>query len=97
MKRHIHLEITVKFYLGAQDASTWKSPGPNLRDNWHRKLARMQTHQFQLGKTDEAQGHLSERLNIQQIETQQLVYGRLLIESRIASNQFLNRNYATGL
>lgn len=76
-KKHIHLELAVKFYLGIQLAGDWHFPGPDARDNWHRKLERMRSHQLRLSQTDEAKATLEGRFNIQEIETQQLIYGRL--------------------
>ena len=76
-KNQIHIELAVKFYLGVLQKGTWHFPGPDPRDNWHRKLERMRTHQFQLAKTSEARAYLHEKFGIETIETQQLIYGRL--------------------
>lgn len=76
-KKHIHLELAIKFYLSHQKDNTWHFPGPDPRDNWQRKLDRMRTHQFKLASTPEAQALLKEKFEIKTIETKQLIYGRL--------------------
>lgn len=75
-QRHIHLELAVKFYLAEQTTNgDWHYPGPDRRDNWHRKLSHMQNHQLTLCQRPEAKALLQQRFNIDIIETQQLIYG----------------------
>lgn len=76
---HIHLELAVKFYLAVPDENGWLYPGPNARDNWNRKLDHMLNHQLTLGQTPEAQSMLNDRFNIQTLQAQHLIYGRLFI------------------
>lgn len=40
----IHLELAVKFYLAVREKGDWRFPGPDPRDNWPRKLARLRDH-----------------------------------------------------
>lgn len=76
-KKHIHLELAVKFYLAIQKEGHWHYPGPDPRDNWLRKLKHMQTKQFPLSQRAEARNMLIQNYGIQKIETQQLIYGRI--------------------
>lgn len=76
---YIHLELGVKFYLAYKTAYGWKFPGPNDRDNWPKKLARLQTHQLRLSERAEARDMLKAKYNIDTIEPRQLVYGCLFI------------------
>ena len=77
VRKHLHIELAVKFYLGVQDGRTWQFPGPDPRDNWDQKLQRMRSHQFQLVATPEARSMLHEKFGIREIGTQHLIYGRL--------------------
>ena len=74
---YIHLELAVKFYLAKEINGKWVYPGPDARDNWHRKLERMQNHQFILPQSIEAKKLLKNSFDIDHIETQQLIYGCL--------------------
>lgn len=76
-KKYIHIELAIKFYLGHPEGNCWQFPGPDPRDNWHRKLERMRSHQFKLAESTEARTTLRERFGIESIETKQLIYGRL--------------------
>jgi hypothetical protein len=69
------LELAVKFYLAVQTPTGWAFPGPDPKDNWLRKLKRMQGHQFTLAHRAEAQALLHERWGIDHIEVKQLIYG----------------------
>ncbi len=72
-----HLEMTIKFYLGVgnrSDAFNWH--GPALRDNLGRKLDRMVRHQLTLPDTVAGRATL-QALNINSIESEPLVLGRL--------------------
>lgn len=76
-RRHIHLELAVKFYLAVPTDKGWSFPGPDPRDNWQRKLDRLEDHQIPLSQRPEAKRLLQERFDIKTIEAQQLIYGRL--------------------
>ncbi len=76
---NIHLELAVKFYLAYEDQSAWIYPGPDARDNWHRKLERMRTHQLVLSQRPETTIALKEQFDIHEITTRQLIYGCLFI------------------
>lgn len=78
-RQHIHLELAVKFYLGVHADGSWRFPGPDPRDNWLRKLERMSTHQLILSGHPCARKILLERLGIQSISVEQLVFGRLFL------------------
>lgn len=73
--RYIHLELAVKFYLAVPTQNGWRYPGPDIRDNWPRKLNRMRQHQFVLSKHSLAQALLNKKFGIDKIEAQQLIYG----------------------
>ena len=75
--RYLHLEVAVKFYLAIQIDGTWQYPGPDPRDHWERKLARMESHQFRLAQSPEARALLRLRWNIDHIEPRQLLHGIL--------------------
>lgn len=78
-KKHVHLELAVKFYLAYEGEIGWVYPGPNATDNWHRKLAHMESHQLKLSQTKEAKKLLAERFEIDAIEQRQLIYGCLFV------------------
>ena len=79
LDRYIHLELGVKFYLAYKAENEWFFPGPNDRDNWPKKLARLQDHQLTLTKIPEAHQLLRNSFNIKDITTQQLIYGCLFV------------------
>ena len=54
----VHLELAVKFYLGAARQGRWY--GPNARDRLDKKVDHLLSHQIQLSLTPAAQGVLSE-------------------------------------
>lgn len=72
-----HLELAVKFYLAYRGPNGWRYPGPDARDNWQRKLDRMQTHQLRLAEDPNAKRLLEERFAITKIAVRQLIYGRI--------------------
>jgi hypothetical protein len=70
--RPIHLELAVKFYLGAphidpsEETSDWRNwLGPNTRDRLDLKLSRLLEHQIRLSELPEAKAQL-QRLGIDQ-------------------------------
>ena len=71
----IQLELAVKFYLGVPSEEGWQFPGPDLHDNWQRKLARLQMHQLSLVQRPEAQALLRERFGAAVVDVRQLIYG----------------------
>ena len=76
-KSYIHLELAVKFYLAVEIDGAWQFPGPDPRDNWQRKLERLCSHQLRLSGLDEAKVLLKERLGIQKMAVEHLIYGRV--------------------
>ena len=46
----LHLELAVKFYLAVEQETGVLLPGPDARDNYYRKLKRLQTHQLLLAQ-----------------------------------------------
>ncbi|NQY31786.1 MAG: DUF1853 family protein [Coraliomargarita sp.] len=78
-QRDLHLELAVKFYLAHQRDCRWHFPGPDARDNWHRKLARMRTHQLRMTERPEARELLREQFGVEEVDVQQLIYGRLFV------------------
>lgn len=79
-KRHIHLELAVKFFLGIPN--TQASPGldqwfgPNRADRLDRKLARLSQHQLPLAYT-EAGREVINQLGIESIDQELRVNGIL--------------------
>jgi len=72
-----HLEMAIKFYLGAGDplnAFDWH--GPAQRDTLGRKLQRMSHHQLTLPDTDAGRATL-QSLHIDHVKGESLVLGRL--------------------
>jgi len=79
------LELAIKFYLATpvslferevESQNGVAFPGPDARDNWFRKLAKMRSHQLQLSQREETTVLLQERFGIEQpVATQQLIYG----------------------
>ncbi|MEJ6729382.1 MAG: DUF1853 family protein [Akkermansiaceae bacterium] len=83
----IHLELATKFYLAVGD----EFPGPDARDNYFKKLARLRDHQLTLVKNHQAL--LPDEFREESIVTQQLIYGCLFdhIDSPVlAEPEFLN-------
>ena len=76
-KCHVHLELAVKFYLAYQGKGGWQFPGPNARDSWQRKLARLRQHQLRLAGLPTTRDLLRKRFGVDHLEVRQLVYGRL--------------------
>ena len=73
----LHLELAVKFYLINYNGNEPTYPGPDPRDNWLNKLARMRDHQLQLANSKYGRRHLLENYGIEKIVTQHLVCGKL--------------------
>lgn len=71
----IHLELATKFYLAVNTANGFALPGPDARDNYYRKLARMREHQLRLPV--KFRDCLPPQYKNTLIETQQLVFGCL--------------------
>ncbi len=71
----IHLELATKFYLAVATPDGIVLPGPDARDNYHRKLARLREHQLQL--TNKSRSCLPLRYLNSPIEPQQLIFGCL--------------------
>ncbi len=72
LKRHIHLELAVKFYLGYENR--WL--GPNVRDRLDLKLAHLTQHQLRLGEQPAAAPAL-DSLGIDRLQTRLVMKGRL--------------------
>ena len=71
----VHLELATKFYLAVETPSGLALPGPDARDNYFRKLARLRDHQLQLPR--KFRFCLPPKYRSDSITTQQLVYGCL--------------------
>ena len=78
-RRHLHLELAVKFYLAVEESDGWHFPGPDPRDHWLRKVEKMRMHQFGLSTRPEAKALLKDRFDIGQIDVRQLIYGCLFL------------------
>ena len=76
-ERLIHLEIAVKFYIVHHHQGKVYFPGPDPRDNWHNKLARLESHQLKMAHSSAGRQLLSDKYGIDNIESQQLIYGKL--------------------
>jgi len=76
-KEFVHLEIAVKFYLIDYENGKPNYPGPDPRDNWLNKLARMREHQLQLVKLDYTKRCLLEKYGVDEVVTKHLIYGKL--------------------
>ena len=78
-KRHVHLELAVKFYLQrpGSDGHDWAHwLGPNREDRLDRKLTRLLQHQLQLGVMPAARPVLAQ-LGIEDLDRELEVKGRL--------------------
>jgi len=71
----IHLELATKFYLAVETPSGIALPGPDARDNYFRKLARLRDHQLRL--PIRFLSCLPPAYKSTPIMTQQLIYGCL--------------------
>lgn len=71
----LHLELATKFHLAVETEKGLVFPGPDARDNYHRKLAKMRGHQLQL--VQKVPTLLPERWQAESIGVRQLVYGCL--------------------
>lgn len=71
----VHLELAVKFYLAVNRGGGMVFPGPDARDNYHRKLARLRERQLVL--TRKCRDLLPEKYRGEEIEAKQLIYGCL--------------------
>lgn len=74
-QRLIHLELATKFYLAVPSEKGLALPGPDARDNYFKKLARLRTHQLQLPSLFKEQ--LPPEFCHENIKTQHLIYGCL--------------------
>lgn len=93
----IHLELATKFYLAVDTPSGLTLPGPDARDNYFRKLARLRTHQLQLPRL--FKNHLPPEFRHEPIITGQLIYGCLfdhIGSTTPATPEFLNPNCRRG-
>ncbi len=71
----IHLELATKFYLAVETSEGIILPGPDARDSYERKLARLQEHQLSL--TVRHREYLPAAYRELTIHPQQLIYGCL--------------------
>lgn len=76
-ERVIHLELAVKFYLIYEEDGVVSYPGPDPRDNWDNKLARLESHQLGMARSEYGKKLLSEKFGVDEVEVQHLIYGRL--------------------
>ena len=93
----IHLELATKFYLALSTEEGLLLPGPDARDNYHKKLARLREHQLKL--LQKHRQHLPDNYQKTQIETQQLIYGCLFDNvhaTEMAQPEFLNPHCRRG-
>jgi len=93
----IHLELAVKFYLAVETESELLLPGPDARDNYYRKLAKMRSHQLVLAKNFRAL--LPEKLQEEEIIVQHLVQGCIFSHvnaTKPVEAEFLNSNGRRG-
>ncbi len=93
----IHLELAVKFYLAVKTPESWHLPGPDARDNYPRKLARLRQHQLIL--TQKFQHHLPEKYRHEKIHPQHLIYGCLfdhIHATQQATAQFIHPHCRRG-
>lgn len=93
----IHLELATKFYLALDTPAGLALPGPDARDNYFKKIARLREHQLQLPARYHE--HLPEPYRNEAIITQQLIDGCLFdhIDSpEPAKPEFLNPNCRRG-
>lgn len=70
-----HLEIAAKFYLAVKTDNGICFPGPDSRDNYHRKLQRLVSHQLTL--TERYKRCLPPEYRDADIRVKQLIYGCL--------------------
>lgn len=71
----IHLELAIKFYLVHHQGASTFYPGPDARDNYQRKLARLVNHQLTLTKRPEAKALISPYTHDADVNVQHLVLG----------------------
>jgi hypothetical protein len=74
-QQHIHLELAVKFYLIYHDADTSHYPGPDARDNYHRKVNRLREHQLTLASHPDAKESMTTLTGGGCIEVRHLIHG----------------------
>lgn len=99
-KKHIHLELAVKFFLGIPNKiappglDQWF--GPNRADRLDRKLARLCQHQLPLAHTDAGRAVIAE-LGISDIE-QELQVSGILFHPMVNKTDYptLNRHHQRG-
>ncbi len=69
----VHLELAVKFYLAVETTTGLLLPGPDARDNYYNKLAKMRSHQLLLSK--KYHHLLPEEFREDKITVQHMVHG----------------------
>ncbi len=74
-KQHIHLELAVKFYLIYHDGEETYYPGPDARDNYHRKISRLREHQLTLTKQPAAAEVIERLTGGASIAVKHLIHG----------------------
>ena len=93
----VHLELATKFYLAIEADNGFRFPGPDARDNYHRKIERLLSHQLTLTKKYRA--HLPPTYAKENIEVRQLIYGCLfdhISQTKESSPQFCNPDCRRG-
>ncbi len=95
--RLIHLELAVKFYLAVEAENEFLLPGPDARDNYHKKLEKMRSHQLLL--VEKYRDLLPEEFQKEPIVAEQLVHGCIfdhIHASKPVETEFLNPNARRG-
>jgi len=92
----IHLELATKFYLAVTTPDGLALPGPDARDNYFKKLARLRTHQLQLPTLFKE--HLPAPFRDEPILTQHLIQGCLFdyYQANPATPEFISPNCRRG-
>ncbi|MEO1856472.1 MAG: DUF1853 family protein [Rubritalea sp.] len=74
-QQYIHLELAVKFYLIQHSEGSFYYPGPDARDNYQRKVTRLNDHQLTLSNRPEAAEFLAKLTGGGPLEVKHLVHG----------------------
>ncbi len=93
----VHLELATKFYLAVETPNGLTLPGPDARDNYFKKLARLREHQLQLPSL--FKDYLPPEFQNEPILTQHLVNGCIfdhINSANSASPESLNPNCRRG-
>jgi len=93
----VHLELATKFYLAVETPDGLTFPGPDARDNYHRKLTRLREHQLSLPSNHH--DLLPEPYRCEKIHPHQLIYGCLfdhIHADQIATPDFVSPNCRRG-